>query len=523
MLELIELIRLININKLKSSGLWAILLEQGSMLEQLCAGIHAGQITSDTEAAESLYPGQTGGTKLYNLKERLKERLVNTAFLLEFQVPSFANRQKAYFESNKQWSAANLFISKGARLIGIEMLEDLLKRTIQFEFTELTLYAASMLRLHYGTILGDRQRYDQYRQLCQHYRRIWLMESETEELYTHLASYYVNAKATRKDIADTALLYYTQIAPYLQESTAFRLHLCGRMIQLTVHTSQNNYLGTARLCEDAIAFFRQKPFDSSLAFQVFYYQLVVCCIQLHQFERGKATIEAYQSLYEEGTFNWYKLQEMFFLLAQHTRHYENAVVISDHVRKHPKLVSQPPQITEIWKIYEAYAYYLILTGRAPSSADADGTRPFKIGKFMNEIPTYAKDKRGMNIPILIIQILFSIQNRNYVQTIDRIDAIDKYCSRYLRQGDNFRSNCFIKLLLQIPEGSFHREAVLRRAEKYLKQLRSVPLEVAYQAHEIEIIPYEDLWEMALDSLPNRSYKPVRKPLTTVRHPHAPPS
>lgn len=263
MLELIELIRLININRLKSSGLWAILLEQGSMLEQLCAGIHAGQITSDMEAAALLYPGQAGGTKFYNLKERLKERLVNAAFLLEFQAPSFANRQKAYFESNKKWSAANLFMSKGARLVGIEMLEDLIKQSMQFEFTELTLYAGSMLRLHYGTILGDRQRYEQYRQLCQHYRRIWMMESEAEELYTHLASYYVNAKATRKDIADTALLYYAQIVPYLAESTAFRLHLCGRMIQLTIHTSQNDYPVTAQLCEDAILFFRQKPFDSS--------------------------------------------------------------------------------------------------------------------------------------------------------------------------------------------------------------------------------------------------------------------
>ncbi len=514
MFELTELIRLINISKLKSSGLWTILFERDSKLEQLCEGIYNRQITSDADAAQLLYPGQTGGTKLYNLKERLKERLVSVAFLLEFQVPSLSNRQKAYFESNKKWSAANVFMSKGARLVGIEMLEDLIKQTVHFEFTELTLYASSMLRLHYGTILGDRQRYDHYRQMYQQYRRIWVMESEAEELYTHLASYYVNAKATRNEIVDTARQYFDQVAPYLEESGAFRLHLCGRLIQMTIYTSQNDYVRTAELCEDAILFFRAKPFDSSLAFQVFYYQLVVCCIQLRQFERGKATIDDYQSLYEEGSFNWYKLQEMFFLLALHTQHYDNSILITDLVRKHPKLTSMPPQITEIWKIYDAYAYYLVLTGRVVP-ADPDNHTRFKIGKFMNEIPTYAKDKRGMNIPILIIQILFSIQDRNYVQTIDRIDAIEKYCSRYLRQGDNFRSNCFIKLLLQIPEGSFHREAVLRRAEKYLEQLRSVPLEVAYQAHEIEIIPYEDLWQMAIDSLPNQIYKPTRKKATTT--------
>ncbi len=515
MYELTELIQLINISKLKSSGLWTILFERDSKLEQLCEGIYIRQITTDAEATQFLYPGQSGGTKLYNLKERLKERLVNVAFLLEFQVPSLNNRQKAYFDANKKWSAANVFMSKGARLVGVEILEDLLKQTIHFEFTELTLYVASMLRLHYGTIQGDRQRYDQYRQLYQQYRRIWVMESEAEELYTHLASYYVNIKATRAELTDTARNYYAQVAPYLAESTAFRLHLCGRLIQMTIYSSKNDYVGTARLCEDAIVFFQTKPFDSSLAFQVFYYQLVVCCIQLQEFERGKATIEAYQALYETGTFNWYKLQEMFFLLAVHTRHYDNAAIICDYVRKHPKLSGMPPQITEIWKIYEAYTYYLVLTGRVPAPADSAGAGRFKVGKFMNEIPIYAKDKRGMSIPILIIQILFSIQDRNYVQTIDRIEAIEKYCSRYLRHGDNFRSNCFIKLLLQVPAGSFHREAVLRRAEKYLEQLRSVPLEVAYQAHEIEIVPYEDLWQMVIDSLSNQIYKTVRKQAQTT--------
>ena len=487
------------------------MFERDSKLEQLCEGIHTGQISTETDAAELIYRGQAVGTKLYNLKERLKERLVNVAFLLEFQAPSFTNRQKAYFESNKKWSAANVFMSKGAHLVGVEMLEDLLKQTMHFDFTELTVYAASMLRLHYGTIQGDRQRYDLYRSLYQQYRQTWMMESEAEELYTHLASYYVNAKSTRKEIADTARQYYGKVGPYLEQSDAFRLHLCGRMIQMTIHTSQNDYGVTAQLCEDAITFFRQKPFDCSLAFQVFYYQLVVCCIQLREFERGKATIEAYHSLYEEGTFNWYKLQELFFLLALHTGHYDNAVAIFDYVRRHPKRSSQPTQITEIWKIHEAYVYYLILSGRVQSNDDGLQPARFKIGKFMNEIPTFSKDKRGMNIPILIIQILFSIQDRNYIQTIDRIEAIEKYCSRYLRQGDNFRSNCFIKLLLQIPEGAFHREAVLRRAGKYLEQLHAVPLEVAYQAHEVEIIPYEDLWEMAISSLPNQIYnKPDRK-------------
>jgi hypothetical protein len=54
--------------------------------------------------------------------------------------------------------------------------------------------------------------------------------------------------------------------------------------------------------------------------------------------------------------------------------------------------------------------------------------------------------------------------------------------------------------LQIPAASFHQEVVVKKAQKYIDMLHTQPLEVAYQTHEIEIIPYEHLWLMAMESL-----------------------
>ena len=53
---------------------------------------------------------------------------------------------------------------------------------------------------------------------------------------------------------------------------------------------------------------------------------------------------------------------------------------------------------------------------------------------------------------------------------------------------------------QIPNANFHKVAVQRKAQKYYDKLMANPLEIAKQTYEIEIIPYEDLWEFALDSL-----------------------
>jgi len=119
---------------------------------------------------------------------------------------------------------------------------------------------------------------------------------------------------------------------------------------------------------------------------------------------------------------------------------------------------------------------------------------------LNSVPLFSKDKRGLNIPILIIQILFMIVKKDYDQSIDRIEAIKKYCTRYLVKDKNFRSNCFINMLLQIPMAGFRRSEVKRKAKKYLDQLESTPLEFSNQASEIEIIPYEDLWGFIIESI-----------------------
>ena len=163
--ELVELIGSLNITKLKSSGLWKFIFEPASLMEQLCEAIHTGRVRSDEDATALLYPGQKPGAKLINLRERLQERIISVVFLLEFRAPGGTDRQKAYFDCNRKWSAAMVLLSKNAKRVSISMMEDLLKQTLHFEFTELSLSILSALRLHYGTIHGNLDRYNMYRSM----------------------------------------------------------------------------------------------------------------------------------------------------------------------------------------------------------------------------------------------------------------------------------------------------------------------------------------------------------------------
>ncbi|MCB0528632.1 MAG: hypothetical protein KDC65_09175, partial [Saprospiraceae bacterium] len=89
---------------------------------------------------------------------------------------------------------------------------------------------------------------------------------------------------------------------------------------------------------------------------------------------------------------------------------------------------------------------------------------------------------------------------------------EQYCYRHLRGEDTQRSYNFLKMLLQIPMGQFDRKMVEPKAARYLEKLRAIPLQLANQTHEIEIIPYEDLWDYALQSLEMKPEKTGRRAL-----------
>ncbi|MGI9159438.1 MAG: hypothetical protein ACR2K1_06770, partial [Saprospiraceae bacterium] len=249
---------------------------------------------------------------------------------------------------------------------------------------------------------------------------------------------------------------------------------------------------------EAIDFFNSKEYFSALPLQVFYYNLIVYALQTKDFERGQKHVDIMLAVTEEGSFNWFKLQELYFLLAMHTGRYETARAILDKTVQHPNFLEQHTVITEMWTLFHAYLQFLMKVQALPQVNP--NSAKFKVAKFNNMVPHFSKDKRGMNIAGLIVQILHGLADKNYDLVADRIEATQKYLTRYAKNRENFRSNTFIKMLLCLSQANFHKEAVLRKSASLSKQLQLCPLSAANQSHEIEIIPFETVWELITQAL-----------------------
>lgn len=505
MKTLLELVRIITKNKARHIEVLGMASNNDTKAMHLYDALCAGKVKTDEEALQHLYGSARNYSSYRNLKASLKKRLINSVLFINLADSSLNEQERAFYTCHKDWAAVRVLLRMGARQAAIRLAEKTLKQALRFDLTEIVVQASQVLRFHYGTRVGNLKKMQEYSQLHRKYAQAWQFESLAEEYYTLLVADYINERAAKADACRQALAYYENLEEAMAEFQTYRLLFLGHLIRIIAYRSANDYRMTVKSCEEAVRAFEAKDYEVKTPIYTFLHQQILAHIQLKQFEKAERTSCKAAQLIPAGTVNWFVNMEVLLILSLHTRQYQRAYEVYREAVSHRGFQKLREVDKEQWRINEAYIHFLLEIGKA---SEPEGPfRKFRLGKFLNEVPVFSRDKQGLNVPILIIQTLFLIVKKRYKEAIDRIDAINKYRVRYLYKDKALkRSNYFVKMLLQIPQSGFHKAGVLRRSEKYYQQLKAIPLEVANQTHGIEIIPYEDLWEFALESLDTKFYK-----------------
>ncbi len=499
--KLIELVNIVNRNKVKSIGVIGRPSGNDTLLNKFYDAIHDQKVKTEEEALVYLYGKSNNKKAYYKLKHQLKERLLNTLFLIDVKESKYSDRNKAYLESQKGMMALNFVINAGiARKTAMWISEKLLKTATKWCFTEVAITTARFLRSYHASKSGDRKKIEKYDQIVRDYQELYNAEILVESFYCDLVSYYVIDKSTKRFIYDLADKHIREIKRYDPKIKSTRFYYQKAMLEIAKYMSINDYQKTKTLCEEALSNLNSFNYQDTKAIVAISYQLVVCCVQLKQYKEGKKHIDIIIAIQTPDTFNWFKAYELYVNLCFHTQQYEEAWKTFDKISKNKKFRYLPKNVKEVWKIFEAWLNLLAQIGNISSDTAAKSKGKFRVSKFINEMSIYAKDKKGLNIPILIIHTLLLIQQKKYDLLIDRIEAIEKYIHRYIKRTDNRRSYYIVRMILEIPKNDFNAILIQKKTEKHFNQLKQIPLDVSSQSHDLEIIPYEDTWALILELL-----------------------
>lgn len=503
MFALKEMVWLIDRYKLRNIEVLGHSEESDSNYAIFYDKISDGTFQTDEDAAQFFF-GKGGKDANYQrFRRKFQRRLTNSIFFIDVKKPEFNNAQVAYYNCWKGLSALKYLIGRGARHAAVSIGKKILTASIKFDFTVIVIETATFLRSHQASYTGDRKSWNYYNKIVKEYTEMRQAEIRAAELREEISIDFVNSKSPKKYKSEQARGFMQELTPYLEKfPNSYWLHLSARLIKIYERMVVYDYLGTAEVCRKAIAFFEAKPYETKAPVALFSHQLIVCLIMMKAFDEADEVAIKVQKLVPNGSMNWFRGREQYLVLQFHRRDYQKAYKVFREVTSHQKFDALPSSEKELWRIYEAWFYLLLETGKLSKEGLHPKPKRFKFKKFLNEVPVFSKDKRGMNVPILLLQVIMLIYLKEYDKTEDRLHALEKYASRHLDEEDtSFRTSCLVRMLRFMPKCGYVVQKLKGKTKQLLEKMSAAPIMLADQLHEIEALPYEVYWSYLLEMLP----------------------
>ncbi len=492
-----DLVRIITRNKVKQIEVLGN-PGQESRTEELYDGISKDRFLSDDEAARHFFGSNEKDPNYRKLRNRLIRQLINTSFFIDVQQPMFNERAKALYNCYRDYAAAYILMTRDVHKASVYLLQQVMEQTVKFEFTELTADICRALRIQFARTPGDHTNHERFSELHRLYEQKRYWEFKALDNYENLIHHYITNRSTSDEVHKFATQYFDELFPMAKEVDTMDFYLYTYNVGVIKYLSINNCTKTIEICDEAISILQSRKFPYRGSLLSFAIQKLACLTQLRHFDDNDATVQFCLDLVQEGDFNWFRVLEIQFYYYMYTRRYQDALDVFAHVINHPRYVNLSGSTRDMWTLYGGYLNLLAALNQLNKTAveEIAGYYQPTTTRYKNDFEVLDKEKEGMNIPLVFLPVLFSIAKGAFEEEFGRsIEALDKYRKRYLENDINRRSAIFLKMILALAKKDFDGSRSERKMEKEWALLQEIPPQVAGQSYAVEIIPYEDLWEM----------------------------
>jgi hypothetical protein len=473
---------------------------------KLFEGIHTEKYSSDDDAAQDIYACNSSEKKYLILKTRLKQKLLNTLFFLDI-APSneVSDYEVAYYDCQKNLYQVKVLLLNKAYKIAIPIVEKVLKKAQEFGITDIEYECATILRKYFA----DTNQYKDfllYKAMADRIEQKMLVENTSERFLEELNITYTKAKSNKEAVYKLADEYAQAIQKDMLRFNSPKLK--SNYLKIKTFQSQlaDDYKLTLQLLDEHEKHLKNH-LKSASPQQLENIQLEKMNSYLHlkDYENGEK-YQASVKLSPEKE-SWFNLQEYRLLLAMHTNHYLEASQIFHTTVEQSNFKQLSEGLKERWLVFQAYMHYIYKSQKVKTIRlmTQNSKIDFKLSDFIDDRPTYAKNRRSINIAILSIQILFYLEKMDTEGMSDCIQTLEAYTRRYPKKDANYRSECFIAMLVEMWREDFRFYQTRKNAEKHYTELISTTMEYRGGNKAIEVLPYEVMWNTILEKLKQFRY------------------
>ncbi len=444
---------------------------------------------SEGELKSEICAGQNQSARFRYVKNELGRKLLDT--IITANPERGNNTIKVYEECYKSYASIKVLIARGVKKTAIQLALETLKVARRYEITEIV-YLLSFEIAQYYAIITDSRKKTYYQKIYFKYFKIFEAEQHALIHFSDLTILLASSKKLQPHQIAEAKKIVSEIQFNHRELRSYKLNFLRYISLVMQYQIEFDYENLIDTSVRAIKYLDGLKFTAARSYYFnFFYQMIPALLSQKEYVRLKEVFKRCIEMSRIGAFNWNVTLLYQSIFGCQSENYALALSTYQKIMKYKDRI--PANVLEYWKIIEAYFFLLDGLGEFKCSIPS-----FRLYKFLNEVPEYAKDKAGANVTILTLQILLLLLRNKRGKIIDRMDALKMYTYKYLVRDNTYRSQCFIKIILQLERSRFHPIAFKRHTAPLLKKMQQMPLR--FTDLEVEIIPYERQYEFILQLL-----------------------
>lgn len=480
-------------------------LREDSQLQKLFSLVTNGEEGPEDEVAAKSLGFASGNSQGYkSLCYRLRDRLLDALLYMPYK-KGISPLREQILDLQKRFVQCQVLTNNLQWSVAIPLFERLVQKCLKYEQYHLAYLALPYLAKYYAYQQVNEKKWRRYEKMLVEIKHevegLDFIHSAYNEI-SHLAIFKAKSHlqklsralgATMQSFEEHGSRYNSYV--YITKRTELEQYYLLR---------EQQYNKCLEVTNTAIERLSQRPFfNRSTRYQLSTAK-IDAMLNLKQYDASIELLDHLLTEIENGSHNWYKVHRQKAILLGLQRNYDGLHDLTLEILQRKDL-SNRPTTYELWRIIEAYVVFLVRAGKVDRPESKYHHR-YRLGKFLNEVPTFSKNKQGLNTTILIAQVLYYAVCGRMDKVDSRIESMNKYAYRHLRKDETYRTNCILKMLMRLPDAEFQPQRTSRYVNKYYNLLQNSTRTINTDVFDPEIIPYEDIWDALIDQLPIKGYR-----------------
>lgn len=476
-----------------------------SKVERFYQGLISGEFKSDQDAANVLYDNNPNHPAYVKLKNRLFEKLLMQIFLLDISGIRHSKETNAYFESFIYFSCNRILSGLDELETAFVLAQKGIRKALKYNMA-IPGFLLSKSNLYLAKNTSDYiKNYYTFEKLSDYFFKSMQIELEISEIKETLIINLAKGGLSNKLEADKIINKLTSFEKDLSKLSRATLTHYYYALALAL-LLKNNFKDVIKTCDSGL-----KKLTKAKTSVVHILNLLKsqCHLHLNQFEDAKKELEKGRKKLLTKEINQIAFLEIDFLIYIRTGNIENALKIFELEFSYSNSKANFHISNESWRQYGLLLLFLIKLDKIPPSDRLERLKPkLRLGKLLNEMPEYSKDKAGLNLAIRILHVLILLTSKKFEEFEEALVPLQSYIQRYKRHHPEiFRCDLMVKMLSLIPRVHYDAARTSWRARPFLEKMLVPPEQLPLKVTEMEVIPYEKMWEYVIEFLGTLKRRP----------------